>query len=172
MNETDVLPSSLYALATSFNSVIYSTFASQSNVLSSVGLGQQNFIPIGLHCVDHSKNLQCRFTFLPNSCTKLKCFPELNVCNVCEQAKACIMSSKGWMRRRRWNGCQIRTIASHLVPVQVNLCAVFFRTTLREDMPHWLSLLGQIVQIWTNAVFFYASSQLWRALLVHTRMNM
>lgn len=94
MNETDFLPSSLYALVTSFNSVIYSTFASQSNVLFSVGLRQQNYIPIGLHCVDNSKNLQCRFTFLLNSCTKLKCFPELNVCNVCEQAKTCIMLSE------------------------------------------------------------------------------
>lgn len=63
-----------------------------------------------------------------------------------------------------WCQCRIVCVLYEFV--------MFFRTGFREDMPHWLSLLGQMVQIWIHAMFFYASSQLYSAVLVRAGMNM
>lgn len=76
---------SLYTLVTSFTFVTYATFPSQSNVPFSKS-----------HCVNRSGSLSVQVYISPEFLYGIfPCCSELNICDACEQAKACIMSSEG-----------------------------------------------------------------------------
>lgn len=100
--------------------------------------------------------------FIPLTFLFLPCYTASRGLNIYVENKQRLVLCQGWTLwlQSKWQSEPSNSNSpgyNDRLPVQVDLCS---RTDLTENVPQWFSLLGQMVQIGTHAVFFYASSQL------------